>query len=352
MNQEQNNLNQNNLNTQGNNGVPNNQPLNNQNFNQGMSFNQQPINSQPQPTSNFQQPINQMNMQQPTLQPVNNSFENVDFSNQNLNNKPPKKMNIGLIIGIITVIVVIGIGAVFGNKLISNKNNNNNSENANNTNTKGETVLKITPYVDEIPRYEITYPKSWKLYNGDDFQKNFNDIDYGAEIPKFVLLKNNIRIEFNVYANTLSEVDASNCNRPHYGYIENITINDLGNNVVLYSTLNEDNGVNLIMSIGYKSMIDYINESNVIDDNGYLINNKAYFCKNGRGINYNKKSGSYADYSMTINILFQDYYTRYNGSYVYQIIQGKTIDEIRNIVNNNETIKDAINILKTLKQVD
>ena len=68
MNQEQNSLNPNNFNTQGNNGIPNNQPLNNQSF----------------------------------------------------NSKPPKKMNLGLIIGIVVVVAVVGFGSFF----IFNNNNN------------------------------------------------------------------------------------------------------------------------------------------------------------------------------------------------------------------------------------
>ena len=130
MNQEQNNLNPNNFNTQGNNGTPNNQPLNNQSFNQGMSFNQQPINPQPQQTPSFQQPINQMNMQQPTPQPINNTFESGNASNQSFNSKPPKKMNLGLIIGIVAAVVVIGVGALLlFNKPASQANNNGTTNN-------------------------------------------------------------------------------------------------------------------------------------------------------------------------------------------------------------------------------
>ena len=111
MNQEQNNLNSNSFNTQGNNGIPNNQPLNNQNFNQGMSFNQQAINSQPQP--------------------MNNTIESGNDNNQGFNNKPPKKMNLGLIIGIVVLVVVIGAGVVFGSKLLSKDNNNSNDNSSN-----------------------------------------------------------------------------------------------------------------------------------------------------------------------------------------------------------------------------
>lgn len=128
MNQEQNNLNQNNFNTQGNNGIPNNQPLNNQNVNQGMSFNQQPINPQPQPTPSHEQPINQMNIEQPIPQPMN-TFESGNINNQNFNSKPPKKMSLGLIIGIVVAVIIVGIGIFFGSKLLSKENNNDSALN-------------------------------------------------------------------------------------------------------------------------------------------------------------------------------------------------------------------------------
>ena len=126
MNQDLNNLNQNNFNTQVNTGTPNSLPLQD---NQSVNVNQTTFNSQQQVNTNEQQPINQMNMQQPM-----NSFENGS-------GKPPKKMNFGLIIGIIAVVAVIGIGVVFGSKLLSNNKNSNNStennvsENNNNENT-------------------------------------------------------------------------------------------------------------------------------------------------------------------------------------------------------------------------
>lgn len=136
MNQEQNNLNPNNFNTQGNNGIPNNQPLNNQSFNNTFNqnvvqnpnvnqstFNQQPINPQPQPQPmpSFQQPINQMNIEQPTPQSMNTTFESGNTSNQSFNSKPPKKMNLGLIIGIVAVVVVAIIITILA---LSNKDGN------------------------------------------------------------------------------------------------------------------------------------------------------------------------------------------------------------------------------------
>lgn len=136
MNQEQNNLNPNNFNTQGNNEIPNNQPLNNQMINNNIYQNQvvqqsanvnQPIfNPEPQPTPSFQQPINQMNV---PLQSMNNTFENGNASSQNLNSKPPKKMNLGLIIGIVAAVSVVIVGIVLVPKLFNKSNNSNGSQN-------------------------------------------------------------------------------------------------------------------------------------------------------------------------------------------------------------------------------
>ena len=105
----------NNFNSQGNNGISNNQPLNSQSFNYGVSVNQQTAPS-------FQQPI----MQESISQPTNNTFENGNASNQSFNSKPPKKLNLGLIIGIVAVVAVVGGGIVFGSKLLSNRGNNDN----------------------------------------------------------------------------------------------------------------------------------------------------------------------------------------------------------------------------------
>lgn len=146
MNQEQNNLNSNSFNTQGNNGIPNNQPLNNQSFNQGMSVNQQPINPQPQPI---------------------NTFDSGDISNQNFNSKPPKKMNLGLIIGIVAVVAVaIGAFILLGNSNNKfNKTDNNNQNNTQNNNSKN------------TPKYEG--PKL-TLFDDDDFTEingKIKDVD-------------------------------------------------------------------------------------------------------------------------------------------------------------------------------
>ena len=139
MNQEQNNFNQNSFNMQGNNGIPNNQPLNNFNpssntnqnqslvdnqglqnnqninnaFNQGVqqgtNINQPIFNPQHQPTPNYQEPINQMNMQETVQQPINNTFESGNGNNQSFNSKPQKKIKLGLIIGIVIAVIVIAL---------------------------------------------------------------------------------------------------------------------------------------------------------------------------------------------------------------------------------------------------
>lgn len=98
MNQEQNNSNQNNLNTQNNNGISNNQS-----YNQDVSGNREVINSQPQQPLNYEQTI----MQQSTPQSIDNEFETRSANNQSFNSKPTKKINLGLIIGIIIVIIAV-----------------------------------------------------------------------------------------------------------------------------------------------------------------------------------------------------------------------------------------------------
>jgi len=151
MNQEQNNLNPNNFNTQGNNEIPNNQILNNQSFNQCMNINQQPINHQTQQTVSFQQSI----MQKTTQQSVNNSFESDNTNNQNLNSKPTKKMNLGLIIGIIATIIVTIIGGIF---IIKNRNNNE------------KMMIYNEKYIVKFSK-----PKDWFLGSDDEF----NESNYG-----------------------------------------------------------------------------------------------------------------------------------------------------------------------------
>lgn len=174
MNQEQNNLNQNNFNTQGNNGIPNNQPLqNNQNFNQGTNVNQ--------PTFN----------QQPTPQPMNNTFDSGNASNQSFNSKPPKKMNLGLIIGIVATVAVVGVAMVFGSKLLSNSSNNNNNSTGNNASESSNTSnkdysfdelkkdnenLHITNYVDFQLGYYFQYPINI------DLSQTYRSRDYSAAV--------------------------------------------------------------------------------------------------------------------------------------------------------------------------
>lgn len=139
MNQD-NNFNQNDFNSQGNNGIPNNQPLpNNQNINN--TYTQQ---AQINNTNMYQQLIN------PQPQPTN-TFESGNANNLSFNSKLPKKMNLGLIVGIVAVVAVVGIGIVFGSKLLSNGGNDN-SNNGNNSSSK----VDVT-YYDKDRELKDTY---------------------------------------------------------------------------------------------------------------------------------------------------------------------------------------------------
>ncbi len=214
MNQEPNNLNPNNFNTQGNNGIPNNQPLNNQSFNQGMGVNQQPINPQPQPTTSYQQPINQLNMQQPTPQPMN-TFNNGNTNNQNFNSKPPKKMNLGLIIGIVSAAVVILIsGIIFVPKLFNKNNNFGSSQNnsiygENELGTEGFFVFEFSKikeeYWNKTNENSIINQTNKEVLN-NNIDSDIGDI-WGPLAIKTTGFTENIQIGSNYYTLNLKNND-------------------------------------------------------------------------------------------------------------------------------------------------
>lgn len=187
MNQEQSNLNPNNFNTQGNNGMPNNQPLNNQSFNQGMGITQQPIT--PQPTPSFQQPI----MQEPSPQHMN-TFESGNANNQNFNNRPPKKINMGLIIGIIVIVAVVGVGVVFGSKLLSNNGKGNSS------NKSYDEDNKITGNIELLGEYK---KDAYQLMLARGFEDGpfFKYIDEGSKTED--ILDKNGKILFTRESSTV-----------------------------------------------------------------------------------------------------------------------------------------------------
>lgn len=130
-------MNQNKFNSQDYNGITNNQNANSQ----------QPMYNQQ--TQIFPQSI-----------PQNvNSFESGNINNQNLNNKSSKKINLGLIIGIVTMIVVVGI--FFGSKLLLNGDNNNlTNGGSNNQNLSSESISQI----EITSSYVIALTNSGKLY--------------------------------------------------------------------------------------------------------------------------------------------------------------------------------------------
>lgn len=169
-------MNQDNIfNNQDSNGIPNNQPLQNnqslnnaynQNMQQSTNVSEQTFNSQPQNTPNYQQPINQMNIQEPTPQPIN-TFESENTNNQNSNSKPPKKTNLGLIIGIIIVVIVAITVAVL---LLNNPSNNNStvdaSSNSSSDNSESSNVEMMNienPSVTILGK-EYTFPVPYKEF--------------------------------------------------------------------------------------------------------------------------------------------------------------------------------------------
>ena len=164
-------MNQDNINTQGNNEITNNQPLNNQSFNQSMGVNQQPVNPQPQQPSSFQEP---------TPQPMNNTFESGNVNNQSLNSKSSKKMSLVLIIGIVvavTVIVVVSI--IFGTDAFKKNGNLSNGEVNYTDNIKnGKVELSMTSK-KEIKRYDdnIIFYENYEYFQTKDSDNQFIVID-------------------------------------------------------------------------------------------------------------------------------------------------------------------------------
>ena len=284
MNQEQNNLNPNNFNTQGNNGIPNNQPLNNQSFNQGMGFNQQPINPQPQPTPSYQQPI----MQEPTPQPMNNTFESGNANSQNFNSKPPKKMNLGLIIGIVVAVAVVGVGIAFGSKLLSNGNGGTSSSVNQNLDGKVKLVKnynQISTYIDTGDLNQIHFDAENKvidikgnvIVNAEFTKRKYLGDDYYAVINgnNIVITKNTDEI-FKFVNNGNIAYDN---NTLYYTTIVNnekfIVAYDLSNKKELWKTRGEnpfilENG-NIAVK-GYSNTYDNRYDSyGIIDKNGNVI---------------------------------------------------------------------------------
>lgn len=310
MNQEQNNLNPNNFNTQGNNGIPNNQPLNNQSFNQGMGINQQPINPQQQPIPSFQQPINQMNMQQPTPQPIN-TFESGNTNNQNFNSKPPKKMNLGLIIGIVAAVAVVGVGIVFGSKLLSNSGNNglNNSQITSTQETLNDNEFKIIYNIESITEeFWNSKENNQNLTNIEIYQKNFKGhfginqggvlsaqpVGFTQELHLYNGLFYKLTVENNDFLFHTESLGNANTHN------DGVTLSVLGNDLALYNifigfqenpsgdfNLTKENNWQFIKTysgtfndedkfIAYKYIKDNLYLK--IEFNGYIRNNKiAYY---------------------------------------------------------------------------
>ena len=231
MNQKQNNLNPNNFNTQGNNGIPNNQPLNSQNFNQNMSFNQQPINPQPQPTASFQQNIN--------------TFESCNTNNQNFNSQPPKKKNLGLIIGIIVLIIVIAL--IVGFVIISNKNDKKPNEETprveKNSITKDEFVEIENQYLQSSNVFNIESVSAFSrvVVNGNVSKGSFSESDIVEFVDQYGKLRKSpvISIEtFKIDNGTIVEGNSGGM------LISSISKEDLNYSTIIFKNENY-NGIDV-----------------------------------------------------------------------------------------------------------
>ena len=192
---------ENNFNIQGNNGIPNNQPLNNQAFNQSMGFNQQSINPQPQPTPSFQQSVTQ----EQSPQPMNNTVVNGSDNNQKFNSKPPKKINLGLIIGISVAVVAIIVGVVIILSTKSNDNSNkgtndnqvNNSNNETNLNCKGTNTV-LNNLKGETVNYYYNIDTSKFNKNLFDGNINFYGTIVNGKITTNKLKSAGISVEYSI----------------------------------------------------------------------------------------------------------------------------------------------------------
>ena len=236
MNQEQNNLNPNNFNTQGNNGIPNNQPLNNQSF----------------------------------------------------NSKLPKKMNLGLIIGIVAVVAVVGVGIVFGSKLLSNGNDGTSSSINQNLDGKVKLVKnykQISTYIDTGDLNQIHFDTENKvidikgnvIINAEFTKRKYLGDDYYA-----IINGNNIAITKNtdeIFKFVNNGNIAYDNNTLYYTTIVNnekfIVAYDLSNKKELWKTRGEnpfilENG-NIAVK-GYSNTYDNRYDSyGIIDKHGNVI---------------------------------------------------------------------------------
>lgn len=79
---------------------------------------------------------------------------NNNFYQQPTNSQPPKKSNLGLIIGIAAVVVVVVVGVVFGSKLLSKDNDSSNNGTTNNSSTNNHSNVV---YNDSSRNIKSTY---------------------------------------------------------------------------------------------------------------------------------------------------------------------------------------------------
>lgn len=206
MNREQNNLNLNNFNTQGNNEIPNNQPLNNQNF----------------------------------------------------NSKTSKKMNLGLIIGIVVIIGLIVCGTIVFNKNDKNSNEEN-SQAEQNSITKDEFVQIENQYLESSNIFNIDSVSDFSraVVTGNVSKGSFSEYDIVEFVDQYGKLRKSpiISIEtFKIDNKTIVEGNSGGM------LISSISKEDLNYSNIIFKNKNY-NGIDIYF---------YYNESELDEIENYF----------------------------------------------------------------------------------
>lgn len=306
MNQD-NKFNQNNFNFQENNRTSNNQSLNNQNFNQGMNINQQTTHSFGQPT-----------IQESTSKSIN-TFNSGSDNNSSFNSKHPKKINLGLIIGIVAVIAVVGVGIVFGSKLLSNggsvnNSNNDSNSNINENNNKGNNNENKIDY------------ETWGDSNIWIARKMGVDEQFAINFPKYSGHTNGKGLVAEQVDGTIVIVSAENDNSPAVDKLENFLPTYFSE---IEYTLNSIYG---ILSENFEFNINYASAVTIGKYDMHTFNGTFSFDEDGDHYEY--------QYVVYVTQL------KSNGAYAYWVVYDVSEDQSK----GNLIKEHAYNMAQTFRE--
>lgn len=271
MNNDSNNFNQDNYNAQGNNGMSNNQPLNNQSINQGAGINFQSTDLNKQSISIIQQPV----MQESNNQTIN-SLDSGNTYNQNTNSEPPKKFNLGLVVGI--VIVLLAVVVVF--IIMFGKNSNSKK-----SDDKSEDVVTTEQYLDTSRNLKSEYEykeifdsfavklndkKTYIIKPNKNYLVNLLQFSQGfvSRISGFYKTDNGTwGAYFNIITtneSTLAEVKKDIISSGYYSIVDessNYVLSSNGQDYVFYTIVDET-----MIEVQISSTDDYFNKSGLSKD--------------------------------------------------------------------------------------